>query len=163
MDERTHIVRWEDPALVLDAVQAEPTGLELMRAIADGELPIPPISALMGFKTMDVDRGRAAISVDPAEYHYDPCGAAHGGLAATLLDSAMCCAIQAALPAHSFCRMLDINVRYVRPMSAATGTVSAAAEITHRGRSVATARGQVVDTRGTVYATATTTALLAAG
>src|SRR3712207_6300383 len=96
--ERTLTVTWEDPRALAEAGRGLP-GLEYLKKIVSGELPRPPISALLNFGLAELDEGRAVFTVEPAEYHYNPIGVVHGGLAGTLLDSAMGCAVYSVLPA----------------------------------------------------------------
>jgi uncharacterized protein (TIGR00369 family) len=85
----------------------------------------------------------------------------HGGLAATLLDTVMGCAVQTLLPKGLAVSTLDINVRYVRPITVRTGLVIASGTTVHRGRRTATADGQIIEaSTGRVLATATSTLLI---
>jgi uncharacterized protein (TIGR00369 family) len=104
--------------------------------------------------------GGATFAVNPAEYHYNPIGAVHGGLAATLLDSAMGCAIHSTLPAGASYTTLEIKVNFVRPMTAETGRVRCEAKIIHVGGRTATAEGRIIDDAGKLYAHGTTTCLV---
>jgi len=157
--ERTLTVSWEDPRAAAEAGRAL-SGLEYLRKIAAGELPRPPIGALMNFSPVEVSEGRAVFSVEPAEYHYNPLGVVHGGLAATLLDSAMGCAVHSALPAGAWYTTLEIKVNFVRAMIAETGVVRCEAKLIHLGGRTATAEGRVVDAAGKLYAHGTTTCLI---
>lgn len=91
-------VTWDDPARLAEAGRTMP-GIEFLRAIRDGRLPAPPIAELLGFKLVEVEPGHAVFAVAPGEQHYNPIGVVHGGLAMTLLDSAMGCAVQTQMPA----------------------------------------------------------------
>ena len=113
-EKRTRTVTWEDPHALAEAGRGL-SGLEYLQKIIAGELPRPPISALMDFGLTELSEGRAVFTVEPAEYHYNPIGVVHGGLAATLLDSAMGCAVQSMLPAGAGYTTLEIKVNYVRP------------------------------------------------
>src|SRR6516165_6256429 len=93
---RSRTITWEDP-LPATRAGAEMSGIDYLRAILEGKLPAPPISRLMGFEFDEIGEGRVVFSVVPGEHHYNPIGVAHGGLAATLLDSAMGCAIHTLL------------------------------------------------------------------
>ena len=73
------------------------SGLDYMRAIASGEIEQPPMARLLGFGVVEVEEGRAVFTAEPGEQHYNPIGVVHGGLAATLLDSAMGCAVHTTL------------------------------------------------------------------
>ncbi len=157
--ERTLTVSWEDPRALAEAGRGL-SGLEYLRKIVAGELPRPPISALMNFGIAELSEGRAVFTVEPAEYHYNPIGVVHGGLAATLLDSAMGCAVHSKLPAGVGYTTLEIKVNFIRAMTAETGRVRCEAELIHLGGRTATAEGRVVDEDGKLYAHGTTTCLI---
>ncbi len=157
--ERTRTITWEDP--VPTAARAlNMTGMEYMAAIVDGEVPAPPIALLMGFEPVELAEGRVTFAADPGEHLYNPIGVVHGGLAATLLDSAMGCAVHSMLPAGAGYTTLEIKVNFVRPMTAETGRVRCEAKLIHLGGRTATAEGRIVDEGGKLYAHGTTTCLI---
>lgn len=156
---RTLTVSWEDPRALAEAGRGL-SGLEYLQKIVAGELPRPPISALMNFGLSELGEGHAVFTVEPAEYHYNPIGVVHGGLAATLLDSAMGCAIHSTLPAGVGYTTLEVKVNYIRPMTAETGVVRCEAKVIHVGGRTATAEGKVIDASGRLYAHATTTCII---
>ena len=156
---RTRTVSWEDPRALAEAGRGL-SGLEYLQKIVSGELPRPPISALLNFGLAELGEGRAVFTVEPAEYHYNPIGVVHGGLAATLLDSAMGCAVHSMLAAGVGYTTLEVKVNYVRPMTAETGTVRCEAKVIHMGGRTATAEGRVTDASGKLYAHATTTCII---
>ncbi|MEP6706571.1 MAG: PaaI family thioesterase [Pyrinomonadaceae bacterium] len=156
---RTRTISWEDPRALSEAGK-DLSGLEYLQKIVAGELPRPPIGALMNFEITELSEGRAVFTVEPAEYHYNPIGVVHGGLAATLLDSAMGCAVHSTLPAGGGYTTLEIKVNYIRPMTAETGRVRCEAKLIHLGGRTATAEGRVVDESGKLYAHATTTCMI---
>lgn len=156
---RTRTFSWEDPRALAEAGRGL-SGLEYLQKIVAGELPRPPISALMNFSIGELSEGRAVFTVEPAEYHYNPIGVVHGGLAATLLDSAMGCAVHSTLPAGAGYTTLEIKVNYIRPMTAETGGVRCEAKVIHVGGRTATAEGRVLDESGKLYAHATTTCII---
>ncbi len=158
-EKRTRTVTWEDPHALAEAGRGL-SGLEYLQKIIAGELPRPPISALMDFGLTELDEGRAVFTVEPAEYHYNPIGVVHGGLAATLLDSAMGCAVQSMLPAGAGYTTLEIKVNYVRPMTTETGRVRCEAKVIHVGGRTATAEGRILDEEGKLYAHGTTTCII---
>jgi uncharacterized protein (TIGR00369 family) len=157
--ERTITVSWEDPRKLGEAAGGL-TGMEFLQKIAAGELPPPPIAALMNFELVELSEGQAIFAVEPKEYHYNPIGVVHGGMAATLLDSAMGCAVHSTLPAGAGYTTLEIKVNFVRPITADTGRVRAEAKLIHLGGRTATAEGRVIDEAGKLYAHATTTCLI---
>lgn len=157
--ERTRTVSWEDPRPLAEAGRSL-SGLEYLQKIVAGELPRPPIGILMNFALEELSKGSAVFAVEPAEYHYNPIGVVHGGVAATLLDSAMGCAVHSTLPAGAGYTTLEIKVNYVRPMTVATGLVRCEANVIHTGARTATAEGRILDKDGKLYAHATTTCLI---
>ena len=157
--DRTRTVTWEDPRPLAEAGRGV-SGLEFLQRIVSGELSPPPFAALLNFDLVEVSEGRATFAVNPAEYHYNPIGVVHGGLAATLLDSAMGCAVHSMLPAGAGYTTLEIKVNFIRAMTAETGRVRCEAKIVHSGARTATAEGRIVDEAGKLYAHGTTTCLI---
>jgi len=158
-EQRTRTVTWEDPRALAKAADGL-SGMEYLQKIVSGELPPPPIGILMNFRISELSEGHAVFTVEPAEYHYNPIGAVHGGVAATLLDSAMGCAVHSTLPAGVSYTTLEIKVNYIRPMTAETGCVRCEADIIHVGRRTATAEARIVDEKGKLYAHGTTTCII---
>ena len=135
-------------------------GIEFLRAIRDGRLPAPPIAELLGFDLVEVEPGHAVFEVTPAEQHYNPIGVVHGGLAMTLLDSAMGCAVQTQMPAGGGYTTLEAKTNLVRPITASTGKLRAIGKLVHLGKRVATAEGRLEDREGKLYAHATSTCIV---
>jgi uncharacterized protein (TIGR00369 family) len=136
------------------------TGLEMMHAIRAGDAPAPPIAELVGFDLVEVGEGSATFELDPAERHYNPLGTVHGGIAATLLDSAMGCAVHTTLREDEAYTTLELKVNYVRAITEATGRIVAAGSVIHRGGRVATAEARLTDEGGRLLAHATCTCLI---
>jgi uncharacterized protein (TIGR00369 family) len=126
----------------------EMDGLSFTRALLTGELPPPPIAELLGFRPVEVGQGRAVFELVPGERHYNPIGSVHGGVAATLLDSAMGCAVHTTLPAGSGYTTLELKVNFVRGLTAQTGPVRCEGVVVHRGGRVATAEGRIWENDG---------------
>src|SRR5574340_606423 len=127
-------------------------GLAFLRGIISGEHPHPPMSQLLGFHLAEVERGRAVFEGLPEFRHYNPIGTVHGGFAATLLDSALGCAIFSTIMKGEAWTTLELKFNLVRPLSKDTGPVRAEGRIVHRGRTVATAEGDLRDSAGKLYA-----------
>lgn len=157
--ERTRTYTWEDPMRLAEAGRRM-SGIVFFRAILAGELPPPPIAQTLGFRFAEVEEGRVVFTGTPAEYLYNPIGVAHGGFAATLLDSAMGCAVHSVLPAGVAYTTLEIKVNYVRAITAQTGELRAEGTVIHIGGRTATAEGRITDAAGTLYAHGTTTCLV---
>jgi uncharacterized protein (TIGR00369 family) len=135
-------------------------GLGFLKAIIGGTLPQPPISELLGFHLVEAEDGRATFEGVPKFRHYNPIGTVHGGFAATLLDSALGCAIFSTLAKGDTWTTLDLKLNFVRAMTKDTGPVRAEGRIIHRGRKVATSEGDLKDRAGKLYAHATTTCMV---
>lgn len=155
----TRTVKWEDPT-VGAAVAREMGGLEFLRAILRGEQPPPPMAELMGFEPLEVEEGRALFACTPAEYHYNPIGTVHGGLACTLLDSATGCAVHSTLPPGAGYTTLELKVNMLRPITAGTGRLLCEGRTIYVGGRVATAEGRLTDEAGKLRAHATTTCMI---
>ena len=158
-NERTVTISWEDPRPLAEAGRVL-SGAEFLQRIVSGKLPPPPLAALMNFELIELGEGHAVFAAEPAEYHYNPIGVVHGGLAATMLDSAMGCAVHSMLPVGTGYTTLELKVNFIRAITGETGRVRAEGKLIHLGNRTATAEGRVVDEAGRLYAHATTTCLI---
>ena len=154
-------VSWSDPKALAQAGRSMP-GIDFLRAMIEGRFEAPPIARLLGFRLAQVDHGLAVFECTPGEQHYNPIGVVHGGLAMTLLDSAMGCAVHTQMPAGTGYTTLEAKTNLVRAITAQTGPLRATGRVVHAGRSVATAEGRIEDAAGRLYAHATTTCLILA-
>ena len=157
--DRSLTITWDDP-LDSAARGAEMSGIERLRAIVAGTLAPPPMAQLVGMRLTEVEEGRAVFEVEPAEQHYNPIGVVHGGLAMTLADSAMGCAVQSCLPAGVAWTTLELKINLVRALTVDSGTVRCEGTVIHVGRRVATAEARLVDGQGRLCAHATTTCIV---
>ena len=155
--ERTHA--WTDP-MCTAAAAAEVDGLTFIRMLAAGEVPAPPITGTLGFTLDEVEEGRVVFSFEPAEYHFNPIGSVHGGVAATMLDSAVGCAVHTTLPAGVGYTSQDLNVKFLRPVTVASGRITCRGSVLQRGRRTALAEARMTDERGRLVAHATSTCLI---
>jgi uncharacterized protein (TIGR00369 family) len=156
---RTRTVSWTDPARARFQLR-DRDGYEQLRAIARGAAAPPPAAALLGMQIDTVERGRVVFSVVAEEMHENPMGTMHGGIIATLIDSAMSCAVFSLLPAGANFTTLELKTNFVRPIVQTTGVVRAEGRVVHLGGSVATAEAAVKDEVGTLYAHGTSTCLV---
>jgi uncharacterized protein (TIGR00369 family) len=129
-------------------VTANLSGLDLMRELIAGRIPAPPIAELMDFTLVSVEEGEAVFRGRPGEQHLNPLGGVHGGFAATLLDSALGCAVHTTLPPGVGYSTLELSVNLVRGITPATGPVLATGRVLHGGRRTATAEAQLVAEEG---------------
>ena len=156
---RTRTVNWEDPKPGSEAAKTM-SGLEYLRAIARGELPGAPLADLMGFGFAEIEEGRVVFECVPGEYHYNPIGAVHGGLACTLFDSAMGCAVHTMLPAGVGYTTVELKVNFLRPVTVETGKLLCEGTTIHVGGRIATAEARLRDGAGKLYGHATTTCMI---
>lgn len=137
------------------------TGLEQLRWIKSESPPdTPSIGRLLGMRFDEVDHGHVVMSVETRPDFSNPLGTVHGGIAATLLDSVVGCAVHTTLPAGVGYTTLELKVNYVRAVQTNGETLTATGSVIHVGRRTATAEGKVVDGRGKLIAHATTTCLI---
>lgn len=136
------------------------SGLELMQAMLRGELPYPPIARTLDFMLMSVEEGRAIFQGRPGPAHLNPMGGVHGGWFATLLDSALGCAVQTSLPPGRGYTTAELSVNLVKGLTPSVPRVRAEGRVLHCGRQLATADARLVGADGTLYAHATTTCLV---
>ena len=158
---RTRTASWDDPAPGMEAALSL-SGLEYMRAIAKGDVPAPPLARVLGFMVESVEEGAVTFALEPAEYHYNPFGVVHGGVAATLFDSALGCAVQTLLPKATAAPTMQLDINYIRPITISTGRVRCSGQVVHFGKRSATAEGRLVDMNGKLYAHGTGTFVISA-
>jgi uncharacterized protein (TIGR00369 family) len=152
--QRVRIVSWADH-LAFATAAVEMTGLEFLQAMARGDVPAAPMMELIGMRLTSAREGETVFRLTPGEFHYNPMWSVHGGVYATLLDSAAACAVQTTLPVGGRFSTLDLSVRFLRPIRTATGTVTSTGTVIHAGRQVALAGARLADAAGTLLATAT--------
>lgn len=136
------------------------SGLEVMQAMLRGELPYPPIARTLKFQLVDVSEGRAVFQGAPGPEHLNPMGGVHGGWYATLLDSALGCAVHTMMPAGRAYTTAELSVNLVKAIGSKVQRVRAEGKVVHCGRQLATAEARLVGPDGTLYAHATTTCLV---
>ena len=139
------------------------SGLEVMQLIAGGQLPPPPIATLLGMDVEEVGHGFATFVLEPDARMLNPIGSIHGGIAATLLDSCMGCAVHTTLEPGLGYTTAQLNLHYLRSMQPGMGRVRATGTVLHRGRKQATAEAKLVDGEGRLLAHGTTTCLILGG
>jgi uncharacterized protein (TIGR00369 family) len=155
--ERTY--SWTDPTPSAGLLGSMP-GLAMLKAIGDGTLPRPPIMDTLGMDSVDAEQGRVVFALTPAPWHYNPLGTVHGGVLATLLDTATGCAVHSALPAGVGYTSMDLSTRFLRPVTLASGLLRCEGRVLSQGRRAAVAEARIEDAQGRLVAHATSTCLL---
>ncbi|MCW2958728.1 MAG: hypothetical protein JWP18_1531 [Solirubrobacterales bacterium] len=162
MSPGAHSFAWEDPTATITA-GARLSGLEIWQGIASGALPRPPIGALMDFTLPVVEEGRIIFASDAAPWMLNPIGSVHGGAIATMLDSAVGCAVHTTLQAGVGYTTLELKVNYIRGVRVGDGRLLAEGKVIHRGGTTAIAEGRLTAADdGRLLAFATTTCLILA-
>jgi len=157
--ERERTLAWSDPSILARKAQ-QMTGLQFLQAVATGELPPPPVSAATRIRLDQAEEGRAVFLLEPDESLYNPIGSVHGGIIATICDSAASCAIHSLLPAGQAYTTLEMKVNYLRPIMDQTGLLRCIGEVIHAGRRIGIAEARLQDAAGKLYAHATVTCLI---
>ena len=136
------------------------SGLQYFKRMVAGEVPPPPMLALLGIRLIEADEGRVVFTGTVAPEHYNGMGVAHGGYAATLLDSALGCCINTMMPPGKRFTTLELKVNLTRPLTHGVGPVFCEAKVVHLGGRTATSEGRIVDGNGKLYAHGTTTCIV---
>jgi uncharacterized protein (TIGR00369 family) len=160
---RTRTYDWQDPSVSLRELPRR-SGIDLIRAMTRGDLPYPPLAATLGFERLEVVEGEDGPTVEvvltPAEHHLNPLGSVHGGVLAAMLDTACGCAVHVTLPAGTGYTSLDLATRFLRPVLAGAGPITATGRVVSRGRRTALAEAHLTDGDGRLLAHATSTCML---
>lgn len=142
--QRSTTIAWADPGVALSQFP-QLSGRAFVEAARCGDLPMPPIAALMAFALVHVEDGRVVLESTPGEHLQNPLGVIHGGYAATLLDTAMGCAVHTLLDAGTAFITLELKVNYIRPLLADTGPLTVEGRVVHGGTKMATADASMRD------------------
>lgn len=157
--ERTRTFSWEDPLIgAKEALHMK--GIDYLKAMFEGRLPVPPILNTMNFKMKSIEEGKAVFGFTAEEYHYNPIGTVHGGVISTLLDSAMGCTLHSVLPAGKGYTTLELKVNFLRAITKDTGELISEGKMIHTGSKTALVEAQITDAEGKVYAHSVSTCLI---
>jgi uncharacterized protein (TIGR00369 family) len=158
-DVRSRTITWTNPARARSQLRGL-DGYARLVAIKRGDAAPPPAAALLGFALDELERGRTVFSVVADELHENPMGTMHGGIVATLVDTAMGCAVSSTLPADASFTTLELSTNFVRAITTSTGRVHAEGRVVHAGGRVVTTEARVYDDAQTLYAHAKSTCLI---
>jgi len=135
-------------------------GLSFLRGIIEGTHPAPPFADAMDFDLVEAEEGRVVFTGVPSARFFNPLGTIHGGWTATILDSAMACAAHSTLKPGEGYTTLEMKLNYVRPVMPESGKLRCEGRLIHRGGSVITSEGKLVDGRGKLLAHGTETCMV---
>lgn len=156
---RQRTFSWHDPGEIR-ALARGMSGLEFLTAMLAGDIPPPPVAALVGMHVELVEPGRVVFVLEPAEFHLNPNGVLHGGIAALICDTACGCAVTTELPAGETCATLEIKVNYLRPVGVGCERLACTGTVLHLGRRSALSEAKLLDARGKLVAHATSTLMI---
>ena len=156
---RTRTFFWSDPAAHAREFGRR-GGLETLQAMAAGELPPPPIMRLIDMAGFTAVEGSVTVTLDPQEFHYNPLGTVHGGVISTLLDTAAGCSVHSTLPVGVGYTSLDLSVKFLRPVTLASGRLTCTGSVLQRGRRTALAEARLTDAQGRLTAHATSSCMI---
>ena len=156
---RTRTFGWTDPAAHASQLGRR-TGLEILQAMSAGELPPPPIMQLIDIAGFSAVEGSVTVLLDPQEFHYNPLGTVHGGVISTLLDTAAGCSVHSTLPAGVSYTSIDLSVKFLRPVTLASGRLTCTGSVLQRGRRTALAEARLTDAQGRLTAHATSSCMI---
>jgi uncharacterized protein (TIGR00369 family) len=156
---RERCYSWDDPAVAAVAARSL-AGADFFAQMTSGRLAMPPIAETLGFVAASVRDGVARFELDPEEFHYNPIGSVHGGVIATLCDSACGCAVHSLLPAGAYYASLDLSVKFLRPVSATTGRLVCEGTVVHLGSRSALAQATLTGPDGKLYAQAMSSCMI---
>jgi uncharacterized protein (TIGR00369 family) len=154
---RSH--EWQDPAVFAPAARGL-AGADFLRQLSEGTLPPPPFASTLGISLVSAEPGRVVFEFSPAEFHYNPIGSVHGGVTATMCDSACGCAVHSMLPAGTRYTSQDLTVKFLRAVTVDSGPLRCEGTVLHLGSRTALAQASLTDTAGRRYAHATSSCLI---
>jgi len=155
---RSRTFSWTDPRIHATHVNGR-SGLDALRELIEADLP-PPVFHLLGMDGLEVDEGRITVYLTPQEFHYNPLGTVHGGVLATVLDTATGCAVHSTLAAGEGYTSLDLTTKFLRPVTVDSGRLRCEGTILSRGRRTALAEARLTDAAGRLAAYGTSSCLV---
>jgi uncharacterized protein (TIGR00369 family) len=151
---------WTPPGDLDLAKMVQLNGLEQLQAMTTGQAPRPPIMDLVDMTSFHAEAGRVVVTMKVQEFHYNPLGSVHGGVIATLLDTAAACSVHSTLAVGERYTSLDLTTKFLRPVTLESGLLTCEGNVIHRGRRVALAQAELKDEAGRLVAHATSSCLI---
>ena len=156
---RTRRYSWSDPKIAVDAARRM-SGKDYLTAVMKGELPAGPIMDTLAFRLVEVGDGRAVFVSEPGEFVYNAIGSVHGGIPATLIDSAASCAVHTQLPAGTGYTTINLAIDMIKAITGTVGTLRCEGRVVRAGARIAVADAELKGPDGTLYARGSATCLI---
>jgi uncharacterized protein (TIGR00369 family) len=157
---RTRTFSWENPADIDFAEMITLNGLEQLQSMMAGKAPRPPVMDLIDMLSMQAEYGKVTVTMRAQEFHYNPLGGVHGGMIATLLDTAAACSVHSTLKVGERYTSLDLSIKFLRPVTVESGLLTCEGGVIQRGRRIALAQSELRDEAGKLLAHATSSCLI---
>lgn len=158
-DTRTRRYSWSDPKTTVEAARRM-SGRDYLTAVMKGELPAGPIMDTLAFRLSEIGDGLAVFECEPAEFVYNAIGSVHGGIPATLIESAASCAVHTKLAAGTGYTTINLAVDMIKPITDAVGTLRCEGRVVRAGNRIAVADAELKGADGTLYARGSVTCLI---
>lgn len=136
------------------------SGFDFLNGILNGELPAAPIAETLGFHPLSLEKGKAVFEFEPKEFHYNPIGSVHGGVITTVLDTAMGCSLQSALPQGVAYTTLELKVNFLKAVTINDGKMKSTGKIIHLGKTTALVEANLTNEAGKLYAHGVSTCMI---
>jgi uncharacterized protein (TIGR00369 family) len=136
------------------------SGLEFVRGLVDGTLPLNTMARTLGYDVVEASEGRVVVAAEPSDALLNPAGTVHGGFAATLLDTCMGLAVLTTLEKGIAQTTVEFKITLMRPITPDMGPIRAEGVVLSRGRRIGTAEGKITDRQGRLLVHGTTTCLI---
>jgi uncharacterized protein (TIGR00369 family) len=156
----TRTYSWVQPGQADLASMLELDGLGQLEAMVKGEAPPPPIMQTLDFEDFRAERGSVTVELRAQAFHYNPLGTVHGGVISTLLDTAAGCSVHSTLTLGEMYTSLDLNVKFLRPVTVDSGLLTCVGSVVQRGRRTALAEARLTDQAGKLAAFATSSCMI---
>ena len=156
---RTRRYSWSDPKTAVEAARRM-SGKDYLTAVMKGELPAGPIMDTLAFRLAEIGDGLAVFVCEPSEFVYNAIGSVHGGIPATLIDSAASCAVHTKLAAGTGYTTINLAVDMIKPITDAVGTLRCEGRVVRAGNRIAVADAELKGADGTLYARGSVTCLI---
>ena len=156
----TRTVTWTSPGQFdLSSIMGL-DGLGQLQAMVEGAAPRPPIMDTLDICGFEPERGRVVVELRAQEFHYNPLGCVHGGVLATLLDTAAGCSVHSTLAVGELYTSMDLTTKFLRAATVDSGLLTCEGTVLQRGRRTALAQASLTDEQGKLVAHATSTCMI---
>lgn len=131
--------------------------MRLVQALIEAAEPPSPVAKLFNTTVVTAEVGAVTLSSHPGPDAMSRRGGVHGGVLATLLDTALVLAAVTGAEKVDTYSTVELSVHYLRPVPPGPVELTTVAGLLKAGRRLSFAQARVEGADGTVFATATGT------